>query len=120
MSKRSVLFSAIVMAVFALMTLPSWARPNSNDTLSANIQLYSAATVNNTTLQPGQYKVIAEGSQAKFEKGGKVVAEVPCTLKTLSSKPPETEFVIDHDQLIEIHVSGKMQAIDFSPNQKGD
>jgi hypothetical protein len=114
---RLVLPFFVVTAVFALMTTPSHARTSSNDSLTAKIDLASTTNINNTTLSPGEYKVVAEGNQAKFEKDGKVVAEVPCTLKTLSNKSAHTEFVIDHDRLLEIQVSGKTQAIEFSPAQ---
>ena len=107
----------IISAAIVLMTIPAWARNNSNNSLSATLDLDSTATINSTTLTPGQYKVVAEGNQAKFEKDGKVVAEVPCTLKTLSSKAAQSEFVMDHNRLMEIQVAGKMEAIDFSSGQ---
>ena len=64
-------------------------------------------------LPPGHYKVIAEGNEAKFEKGGKVVAQVPCTLKTLPQKAQQDEFQVDDHRLVQIDVSGKLQAITF-------
>jgi hypothetical protein len=116
MSRRLLLLFATT-AVFALMAIPSWAKNNSNGSLSATIDLNSKAALNNTTLVPGEYRVVVEGNQAKFEKDGKVVAEVPCTLKTLSTKATQTEFVVDHDRLTEIKVSGKTEAIEFSSGQ---
>ena len=106
----------IAVAVIAVLTIPSWAKDNSSGALTARISLDSATTVNNsnTTLEPGEYKVVAEQNQAKFEKDGKVVAEVPCTLKTLSGKAAHTEFSIDQGRLLEIQVSGKTEAIEFS------
>ncbi len=73
--------------------------------------------MNTTTLAPGEYKVIAEGNKATIEKGGKVVAEVPCTLKTLSNKAPQTAATVDHGSLTEILASGKTEAIEFSSSQ---
>ena len=106
----------IAIAVTAVLTIPSWARDNSSAALSASISLDSTATINNTntTLEPGEYKVVAEQNQAKFEKNGKVVAEVPCTLKTLPGKAAHTEFIVDQGRLLEIQVSGKTEAIEFS------
>jgi hypothetical protein len=106
----------IAIAVIAILTIPSWAADNSSGAVSARIILDSATAINNTntTLEPGEYKVVAEPNQAKFEKDGKVVAEVPCTLKTLSSKAAHTEFVIDQGHLLEIQASGKTEVIEFS------
>ena len=113
---RRVLPFFIAVAVITMITIPSWAKDNSSGALSARISLDSATTVNNsnTTLEPGEYRVVAEQNQAKFEKNGKVVAEVPCTLKTLSGKAAYTEFSIDQGRLLEIQVSGKTEAIEFS------
>jgi hypothetical protein len=106
----------IAVAVITMITIPSWAKDNSSGALTARISLDSATTVNNsnTTLEPGEYRVVAEQNQAKFEKDAKVVAEVPCTLKTLSGKAAHTEFSIDQGRLLEIQVSGKTEAIEFS------
>jgi hypothetical protein len=113
---RHVLPLFIAISVIAILTIPSWAGDNSSGALSARISLDSIATVNNTntTLEPGEYKVVAEQNQAKFDKDGKVVAEVPCTLKTLPGKAAHTEFVVDQGRLLEIQVSGKTEAIEFS------
>jgi hypothetical protein len=47
-------------------------------------------------------------------QGSKVVAEVPCTLKDAAGKVNQTTFIIDHDKLTEIQVSGKTKMIEFS------
>jgi hypothetical protein len=67
-------------------------------------------------LEPGQYKVVAEGNTAKFERDGDIVAEAPFTWKTLSSKPEYSEVMTDHDRITEIDFSGKTQAIVFPSN----
>ena len=69
-----------------MMTLPVWAKPNSSEALKATVNLTETTTLNNTTLTPGQYKVTAEGNQATFERDGKIVAQIPCTWKTLPNK----------------------------------
>jgi hypothetical protein len=117
MTKRLLPFF-VVTAVLAVMAIPSYARTNSSDSISATIDLASKANLNNTALVPGQYKVVAQGNQATFEKDGKIVAEVPCTLKNLSSKANYTESFMNHDRLTEIRVSGKNQAIELSSGQK--
>lgn len=113
MSRR--LFN-IFLAIMALgvASVSVWAKSDSNDSITATIKITSTTTVGSTQLAPGDYKVVVEGSQAKFEKGGKVVAEVPCTLKDLNYKAPQTEFVLDNNQISEIQVSGKTKAIELS------
>ena len=116
MSRRSL---PIFLAIMALttMSVSVWAKNDSGDTITANLKLTAPTNVGTTKLAPGEYKVIADGSKAKFQQGNKVVAEVPCTLKDFSGKVNETTFVLDRDQLTEIQVSGKSKAIEFSSGQ---
>ena len=113
MSRRLLsIFVAIV--ALAVMSVSVWAKNDAGDTLTANVKLTATTTVGSTKLAPGNYKVVVEGSKAKFEQGSKVAAEVPCTLKDLTGKINETAFVLDRDQLTEIQVAGKSKAIEFS------
>lgn len=113
MSRRSL---SLLMAIMALtaMSVSVWAKNDSGDTITTSLKLTAATTVGTTQLAPGDYKVIADGSKAKFEKGNKVVAEVPCTLKDFNGKINETTFVLDNNKLTEIQVAGKSKAIEFS------
>ena len=113
MSRRSLPLFLAIMAL-TVMSVSVWAKNDSGDTITANLKLTATTTVGTTKLAPGEYKVIADGSKAKFQQGNKVVAEVPCTLKDFAGKVNQTTFVIDHDQLTEIQVSGKTKAIEFS------
>jgi hypothetical protein len=108
-------FFAIV--VLTAVTFPVWAKTDSNASIKTTITLYSKVTLGSTSLAPGHYDVTVEGNQAKFEQGGKVVAQVPCTLKTLASKAPQTQFLADQGRMTEIQVSGKTEAIDFPAGQ---
>src|ERR1700693_288091 len=101
MSRRSLSLLMGIMALTA-MSVSVWAKKDSGDTITTNVKLTATTTVGTTQLAPGEYKVIADGSKAKFQQGNKVVAEVPCTLKDFGGKVNETTFVIDHDQLSEI------------------
>ena len=116
MSRRSLPLFLAIMAL-TTMSVSVWAKNDSGDTITANVKLTTPTTIGTTKLAPGEYKVIADGSKAKFEQGGKVIAEVPCTLKDFSGKINQTTFVIDHDQLTEIQVSRKTKAIEFSAAQ---
>jgi hypothetical protein len=106
----------LLLAIMALTTLSVsvWAKNDAGDTITTNLKLTAPTTVGTTQLAPGNYKVIADGSKAKFQLGNKVVAEVPCTLKDFTGKIIETTFVIDNNKLTEIQVAGKTKAIEFS------
>jgi hypothetical protein len=112
MSRRLVTFLFGTVAAF-LVTIPVLAKTNSNNTIKATIDLDSSAKLGSKTLTPGEYRVIAEGNQVKFERDGSVVASAPCTMKPLSKKADETAYVLDKGRLIEIQVSGKTEAIDL-------
>jgi hypothetical protein len=101
------------MMALTVMSASVWAKNDSSDSLTANVKLTAPMTVGSAKLAPGNYKVVVDGSKAKFELGSKVVAEVPCTVKDFSGKINETTFVADKDQLQEIQVAGKSKTIDF-------
>src|SRR5580692_6258336 len=109
MSRRSL---PLFLAIMALTTVSVsvWAKNDSGDTITANLKLTAPTTVGTTQLAAGDYKVIADGSKAKFQQGNKVVAEVPCTLKDFNGKINETTFVLDNNKLTEIQVAGKTKA----------
>jgi hypothetical protein len=113
MSRR--LFT-IFLAIMALgvASVSVWAKSDSGDSITATIKITAPTTVGTTQLAPGDYKVVAEGNQAKFEQGNKVVVEVPCTIKDLNYKAPQTEFVVDNNHISEIQISGKTKAIELS------
>jgi hypothetical protein len=56
---------------------------------------------------------LVSGNQAKFESKGKVVAEVPCTWKTLPAKADHDVVLTSGAAVTEITFQGKTQAIDF-------
>jgi len=112
MSRRPLLF-VLALAAVSLLTMPAWAKPNANDSLRANITFYSSLKLANKTLAPGKYQVVAQENNAKFERNGKTVADVPCTMKMLPKKSQHTELFTDHNRLTQIHVSGKTEALEF-------
>lgn len=96
------------------MSVSVWAKNDAGDTITTSIKLTAPTTIGTTQLAPGEYKIIADGSKAKFQQGNKVVAEIPCTLKDFSGKIIQTTFVIDNNKLTEIQVAGKSKSIEFS------
>jgi hypothetical protein len=105
----------LFLAIFALtaMSVSLWAKNDSSDALTTSVKLTATTTIGTTKLPAGDYKVVVEGGKAKFEQGGKVAAEIPCTLKDFTGKINNTTFIIDNNQLTEIQVAGKGKAIDF-------
>jgi len=116
MSRRLLPLFLAIMAL-TLVSVSVSAKNDAGDTITTNLKLTTSTSVGSTKLAAGSYKVIADGSKAKFEQGNKVVAEIPCSLKDFSGKIIETTFIIDHDQLTEIQVAGKTKSIEFSAGQ---
>jgi hypothetical protein len=104
----SILFAIVAISA---MSASLWA---DSGAISATIKFGSATKIGDTQLAAGQYKVTADENGAKFQKGNKVVAQVPCELKPLSFMPRETVYVVEHGSVSEIQVSGSEMAIDFS------
>jgi hypothetical protein len=113
MSRRSLPLFLAIMALTAT-SASVWAKNDAGDSITTTVKLTAPTTIGTTKLAPGEYKVIADASKAKFEQGNKVVAEIPCTLKDFSGKIIQTTFIIDHDKLTEIQVAGKSKSIEFS------
>jgi hypothetical protein len=102
----------ITALVAAGMALPLWL-PAATDSLHKTIHLGSNAKVAGKPLQAGDYDLLVSGNQAKFESKGKIVAEVPCTWKTLPAKADHDLVLTSGDSVTEITFQGKTQAIDF-------
>jgi hypothetical protein len=109
----------LIIAIMALgmmgvtASVSARAKNDAGDSLTTNVKLTSETTIGSTKLAAGEYKVAVDGGKAKFEQGGKVVAEVPCTVKDYQGKINQTTFIIDKGQLTEIQVAGKSKTIDF-------
>jgi hypothetical protein len=106
---RSRFFTALVATG---MALPLWLTAASAS-LHKTIHLGATATVAGKTLPQGDYDLVVDGNQAKFENKGKVVAEVPCTWKELQSKADHDVVLMNGGTVTEIEFQGKTQAIDF-------
>jgi hypothetical protein len=106
---RSRFFTALVATG---MALPLWVSA-ATDSLHKTVHLGATATVAGKTLQEGDYDLVVSGNQAKFASKGKVVAEVPCTWKTLPAKADHDLVLTSGGVVTEIEFQGKTQAIDF-------
>jgi hypothetical protein len=105
--------SRLIAAVVATgMSLPVWVTA-APDSMRKTIHIGSSATVAGKPLTEGDYDLVVSGNQAKFSNKGKVVAEVPCTWKTLPNKADHDVVMMDGSAVTEIEFQGKTQAIDF-------
>jgi hypothetical protein len=105
---RSRLFVAVVVIGMSVPLCVSAA-----DSIHKKVHLGGSASVAGKTLPAGDYDLMVEGNQAKFQSKGKVVAEVPCTWKALPAKADHDEVLIDKGALTELEFQGNNQAIDF-------
>jgi hypothetical protein len=112
MSRRLLPLIIAIMAL-GMMGVAARAKNEAGDSLTTNVKLTSDTTIGSAKLTAGEYKVVVDGGKAKFEQGGKVVAEIPCTVKDYQGKINQTTFIIDKGQLTEIQVAGKSKTIDF-------
>ncbi len=85
MSRRLLTVAFAIMAL-TLVSVSASAKNDAGDTITTNLKLTTSTSVGSTKLAAGSYKVIADGSKAKFEQGNKVVAEIPCSLKDFSAQ----------------------------------
>jgi len=106
---RSRFFTALVATA---MALPLWVTA-ATDSLHKTVRLGATVTVAGKTLQAGEYDLVVSGNQAKFSSKGKVVAEVPCTWKTLPAKADHDLVLSSGGTVTEIEFKGTTQAIDF-------
>lgn len=110
MSNRT-LYCEIAIVTGLTITLPLWAKPLIP--LKKSIELYSPARVGNTALPAGQYQLIVDDKMATFEKGKKVLAEIPYQLIRIA-KPATDAVLFDKGELAEIEFAGKSMAIEFA------
>src|SRR5882762_2851795 len=70
MARRSFPIFLACMALFAT-SVSVRAKNDASDTITASIKLTSTTSIGAAKLAPGDYKLIVEGTKAKFEQHGK-------------------------------------------------
>jgi len=117
MNQRKVSWVLAVLAIIAL-ALPVAARNDDANPpraiVTMSVDLSNTATLGGTVLKAGSYSVRAENSKVTLSRGGKVVAEAPVEWKNETGKAEYSSIVTDHDQITEIHFSGKTKYIAIS------
>jgi hypothetical protein len=105
MFSRCLMFLAI-----AAMAIPMCAAVSS---MHKSINLTNKTDLNGTMLQPGSYTLVVNGNQAKFEQKGKVMANVPCTWRTMKNKSQYDALLYTQNKLTGIQFQGSNRAIAF-------
>lgn len=115
MFPRRLLHSAIIAAAAIVLTFPLMgsAASTSPATMKAKISVISPTALVGKTIQPGNYTVVVSGNKAKFERYGKTVADVSCTLTTLKQKAQHDAAYMNGGRLTEIRFAGKTEAAKF-------
>jgi hypothetical protein len=117
MISRRLWQGALIAMAGIAMTLPVWAKPAAQTTLRAQIDIVSRAQLAGKTLQPGHYMVVVRGRDAKFQRDGKTVADVSCSMKTLHQKARTDAAYLNGHQLTEVQFAGRTEAADFSSHK---
>lgn len=108
-----------VTQCLALLAILALSAPVFAKSMSQPIVLNRPATIGNTTLQPGHYKLTAnlESDQVlvKRENDGKVVATVTGKTVTLNQRSTYSAVVFNGRNIHEIQFSGTTEAIEI-PN----
>src|SRR5260370_16497965 len=110
--KMIVRFGLITAQLATGMGLPIWL-PAAADSLHKAIRLGSNATVAGKPLQAGDYDLLVSGNQAKFERKGKVVGEVPSTWKNLPAQADHDVLLTTREAVTEIPFPAQTHPPDF-------
>ena len=113
--KRNRLCQLFALTLLLAVAVPVIAAPNDNMVLTGNIvakgtfNIVAGKTLNGTTLQAGEYKVIVSGSQVSFLLKGKIVAQAPVQWK--DAELSDNNAIVDESGSIrEIRFRGKRQS----------
>jgi hypothetical protein len=100
----------LAILAIAVMAAPLWAATSS---IRKDIDITNKTEVNGKMLQPGNYELVVNGNQAKFEKNGKIVADAPCKWTPLKTTSQYDALLYNKNMLTGIQFQGRNQAISF-------
>jgi hypothetical protein len=102
-SKRSNLFVAVALLAALVLAFPAFAQPD-----RADISLSRTCLVGNSSLQPGDYKVVIDANKISFLHNGKVVAEAAGEWKKADQRSDETSVSYEQSgRIFEIRLRGR-------------
>ncbi len=109
MTNRVLSRGLILLAALAF-SFPAWAAP-----AKKSIHVLHRFQVGDTTLAPGDYTIVVDGSEATFQQGHKVVAKVSCALKDSGEKYSDDAIIYANAAITEIRFAGQSQVLTFTP-----
>jgi hypothetical protein len=108
--KSRVLSRGLILLTAMAFSFTAWAAP-----AKKTIHIQQPLQVGDTTLTPGDYTVIVDGSEATFERGNKVVVKVSCAVKDNGEKYSDGAVVYANKAITELRFAGQSQVITFNP-----
>jgi hypothetical protein len=105
-----VLSRGLILLAALAYSLSAWAVP-----VKKTVHIQHRLQVGDTTLAPGDYAIVVDGSEATFEQGHKVVAKVSCAVKDSGEKSPIDAIIYANAAITEIRFAGQSQVITFTP-----
>jgi hypothetical protein len=114
--KRNTMFQLFALALLLALAIPAIASPKDSMVLTGNVLakgtfiLVQSKSLNGTTLQPGEYEVIASDTQVSFLLKRKIVAQAPIQWKDVVLT--DSNAVVDESGNIrEILFKGKKRSV---------
>ena len=108
------LLRGVFILLLAGACVPLFSQPPSSSSLKKTVTIDSDATVAGKPLKAGEYTLRVKGADAKFERDGKVVAEVNCNWQTAPSKVASDTLELNGNQVVEFQEGGTTNLIEFT------
>ena len=105
---RSMMLRSLCVLVVLALALPALAKP-----FSTMITVTQKSTIGSLTLEPGDYKLVADDSKAKIMKGKKVLGEVSCQWTEGTQKAYVDTLIYTGDKISELRLGGKTRILKF-------
>jgi len=105
---RSLIVRSLCVLVVLALALPAMAKP-----FSTMITVTQKSTIGSLTLEPGDYKLIADDAKAKIMKGKKLVGEVSCQWAEGSQKAYVDTLIYNGGKISELRLGGKTRILKF-------
>lgn len=109
------LFTPVVLGI--LMAPLAWGqatvkKPAANKPIVETITFSESTTVNGTTIQPGEYRIVADRDKLQVKDvNDKVLAESPIAWKHLDHTIGKTKLDIDKGVLTKVELGGTREAV---------
>jgi hypothetical protein len=114
--KPNTLSQLFALTLLLALAIPAVAAPKGNMVLTGNVLakgnfvLIQSKSLNGTTLQPGQYEVVASDTQVSFLLKHKIVAQAPIQWKDVVLTG-ENAVVDESGNIREIQFKGKRRSV---------